>query len=103
MRKLTTILSTLVLATLHGCVVVPTSDSEHVAKCEISSDRKTLRVIDVAKETNSYYSIEGLLLTPIIYPTTALISGIYVGVNNIYNLGEEKVVCKKQLEQNTPS
>jgi len=78
---------------LIGCVVVPTNQTFQETKCEISSDKKTLRVLDIAKETNTYYSIGGLVATPILVPTTAMISGIYVAVNNVYHKGEEKIVC----------
>ena len=74
---------------LSGCVVVPATDTAKVNKCEISSDRKTLKVIDVAEDTNTFYSISGLIL----YPISGIVSGTYVAVNNIYHLGEEKLVC----------
>jgi hypothetical protein len=74
---------------LSACVVVPTVDTGHVNKCEISSDRKILKIVDVAKQTNTYYSISGLLLVPI----TGVISGVYVAVNNVYHLGEEQIIC----------
>lgn len=73
----------------NGCVVLPVDDHSHINKCEISSDRKILKVVDVAKDINSFYSISGVILLPI----TGAISGIYVGVNNVYNLGEEKLTC----------
>ena len=79
----------LTLAILSGCVVVPTKDLSVVNKCEISSDRKTLKIINGFKDTNTYYSISGLLLVPI----SGAVSGAYVAINNIYNLGEEKIVC----------
>jgi hypothetical protein len=75
---------------LSGCIIVPKNDSTRHNKCEISSDRKTLKVIDLAKETNSYYSISGLFL----FPVTGIISGTFVAVNNIYHLGEETIVCE---------
>lgn len=84
--KFTTLLITLFLS---GCVVLPIDDHSYINKCEISSDRKILKVVDAAKDTNSYYSISGVVLLPI----TGVISGIYVGVNNIYHLGEEKFIC----------
>jgi hypothetical protein len=74
---------------LSGCVVLPIDDYSYVNKCEISSDRKTLKVVDVAKDTHIFYSISGAILLPI----TGVISGIYVGVNNVYHLGEEKFTC----------
>lgn len=81
------------LSFLAGCVVVPVNDESFVAQCAISSNRKTLRVMDVAKETNSYYSLEGTLATPIVFPTSAIISGIYVAVNNIYTIGDQTLRC----------
>jgi site-specific recombinase len=75
-----------------SCVVVPTVDHAYFNRCEISSDRKTLKVIDAAKGTNSYYSISGLIL----YPISGIVSGIYVAVNNVYHYGEEKIVCRSE-------
>ena len=74
-----------------GCIVVPEEDTSHVHKCEISSDHKTLRVVDLAKETNSYYSVFGTGL--VLVPLTYAVSGTYVAINNVYHLGEEKFVC----------
>ncbi|BFM07813.1 hypothetical protein [Halioxenophilus aromaticivorans] len=75
-----------------SCVVVPTTDTEYVAKCEISTDRKTLRIVDLFKETNSYYNITtGLILVPI----SGIVSGAYVAVHNTYRLGKETIVCGK--------
>jgi hypothetical protein len=74
---------------ISGCVVVPVDDNSYVNKCEISSDRKTLKVINAAEGSNSFYSITDVLLLPV----TGVIAGIYVGVNNIYHLGEEKITC----------
>lgn len=75
---------------LSGCILVPGKDKSHTNKCEISSDRKTLKVMDLAKGTNSYYSISGLFL----FPLSAAVSGTYVAVNNIYHFGEETIVCE---------
>jgi hypothetical protein len=79
----------ILLIFLSGCIVVPDKDKTHTNKCEISSDKKTLRIVDVAKGTNSYYSIESFWLLPL----TGVVSGTYVAVNNIYHLGEETIVC----------
>jgi hypothetical protein len=56
-------------------------------------DQKTLRIVDIAAETDTYYSVTGILLSPILIPATALLSGTYVAVNNTYHLGEEQLVC----------
>jgi len=77
------------LILMTGCIVVPTDDLSAVNKCEISSDRKTLKVINGFEDTNTYYSISGLILLPI----TGVVSGVYVAINNIYHIGEEVVVC----------
>lgn len=79
---------------LSACIVVPTNKTR-THTCEISSDLKTLKIVDVAKETNTYYDISGILLTPILLPTSALLSGSYVLVNNIYYLGEKRIKCGK--------
>lgn len=79
-----------------ACIVVPTKDLSAVNRCEISSDRKTLKVINGFKDTNTYYSISGLILLPI----TGAVSGVYVAINNVYHIGEEAIVCgsgKKSL------
>jgi len=75
--KWLTLLSAILLT---SCVVVPTVDNTHTKRCEISSDRKTLKVVDLADETNSFYSISGLVL----YPITGVVAGAYVAVNNVY-------------------
>ena len=72
-----------------GCVVMPVTDHTYENRCEISSDRKTLKIVDAAKGTNSYYSISGILLLPI----TGVVSGVFVAVNNVYHLGEETIMC----------
>ena len=83
------VLILMLIALLPACVVVPETDRTHVSKCEISSDRKTLRMLDLSKETNSYYSLSGAFLVPV----SGVVSGVYVAVNNIYYLGKEKIVC----------
>ena len=68
---------------------MPTTDLSAVNRCEISSDRKTLKMINGFEGTNTYYSVSGLILVPI----TGVVSGVYVVINNIYHIGEETVVC----------
>ena len=79
----------LALLLMSGCVVVPTKDLSAVNKCEISSDRKTLKIINGFEDTQTYYSISGFILLPI----TGVVSGVYVAINNIYHLGEEVFFC----------
>ena len=79
---------------LNGCITVPVKSSEQNKVCELSSDKKTLKVIDVAKETNTFYNVSGIILSPILVPTAAIISGTFVFINNIYHYGEGKIVCE---------
>ena len=83
------ILLTLSIALLSGCIVVPEIDTAKVNKCEISSDRKTLKVINGFEDANIFYSISGLAL----FPISGIVSGSYVAINNVYHLGEETFVC----------
>jgi hypothetical protein len=41
------------------------------------------------EDTNTFYSISGLVLIPL----SGIVSGTYVAINNVYHLGEEKIVC----------
>jgi len=78
---------------ISSCVAVPVTDISYVGRCGVSPDQKTLKIIDVAKATNSYYSISGYLLTPILLPTSVIISGTYVLTNNAYYYGKNVVQC----------
>ena len=74
---------------------MPKIDSHHLGKCGYSNDHMVLRIANVAEETNSYYSISGIFLTPILIPVTALVSGTYVLINNAYYSVDEIVNCQK--------
>jgi len=76
-----------------SCVAVPVTDVSYVGRCGVSPNQKTLKIIDVAKATHSYYSISGYLLTPILLPTSVVISGSYVLTNNAYYYGKDIVQC----------
>ena len=90
-KRASTLFVTLTL--LSACVVLPVKDKSYNARCELSSDRKTLKVFNIAEETNSYYSIEGYMLSPISLPTTFILSATYMVVNNVYHDQEKKIVC----------
>ena len=55
----------------------------------VSCQVKTLKVINGFEDTNTFYSISGLVLLPI----SGVVSGTYVAINNVYHLGEETLVC----------
>lgn len=84
-----------VALSLTSCIVVPVAAQKKEGVCGISEDRQTLRVMDFAKDTQSFYSLQGMMVTPITLPTSAIVSGVYVGVYNTYKLGETLLVCKK--------
>jgi hypothetical protein len=52
-------------------------------RCELSSDKKVLKIVDVAKATNTFCSISGVVLSPILIPLSGVLSGSYTLVNNI--------------------
>lgn len=83
------------IALLSGCVAVPVEDYGYIDKCETSSKRKELVVVDVVEETNSYFSISSFLMSPITVSVTGILSGSYVVVNNTYHFGEELVRCEE--------
>jgi hypothetical protein len=87
------LMALLVSFSLTGCITVAVPADHQAKRCEISTDRMTLKIIDLAKATNSYYTTEGYLVSPILVPTTAMISGAYVLVHNTYFYGKEKIVC----------
>jgi hypothetical protein len=87
----TILVNFLFVVSFSACIVVPINDLSSVNKCEISSDRKTLKIINGFEDTNTYYSISGLILVPI----SGVVSGAYVAINNIYRIGEEAIVCGK--------
>ncbi|TRX57004.1 hypothetical protein [Thalassomonas sp. M1454] len=79
---------------LAGCVAVPTKDESHTHKCYLSSDKKTLKVVDLNGEgSGNYYSVSGVVLSPITMLVSGVVSGVYVVVHNTYHLGEETFVC----------
>jgi TATA-box binding protein (TBP) (component of TFIID and TFIIIB) len=89
-------LSVAVLIAIHlaGCVVVPETKSENNYHCEISSDKKTLKIVNLADKTNSFFTIENMVMSPITVLTTGIVSASYVAVNNIYYLGEKEIKCR---------
>ncbi|WNC70694.1 hypothetical protein RGQ13_11190 [Thalassotalea psychrophila] len=84
----------LITVAVYGCVVLPVKDEGHTQRCYISSDKKTLKVVNLNGEgSGNYYSISGILVSPITMLASGVVSGAYVLTNNTYHLGEEKLVC----------
>ena len=92
-KRLIVLLIALMAAVVSGCVVVPTTDSSYVSPCQTLSNRMALMPINVASATGSHDSSTGMG-SPLLLPATALVSGAVVGVNNLYNMGVERISCK---------
>lgn len=78
---------------ISGCVTIPVEVAGYQPKCDIPTSRKELKLINVAKETNTFYSITSLVSSPILIPTTALLSGSYIIINNTYYFSKEHFMC----------
>lgn len=89
----------LVTLGLTGCVVLPVEDNSYSKQCGLSSNKKVLKIVDFAKDTDSYYTISGYVLTPIILPSSAIISGTYVAVNNTFYVDDKKIECAKSVTE----
>ena len=76
-----------------GCVVIPEKDYSLKYKCALSTDKKVLKVVNLIDGDTSFYEWNDELLAIITIPTSAVISGSYVLVNNIYHIGEKKLRC----------
>ncbi|SEL20878.1 hypothetical protein SAMN05216262_10791 [Colwellia chukchiensis] len=85
----------LVLAILitPACVVLPEVKENQHYQCGLSSDKKTLKVVNLMAGDTSFYQWHDELLSLITLPSTAVISSTYVAVNNIYHLGEKVIKC----------
>ena len=80
------------LACLQGCITAPIPSTDYRSECDIATQRLQLKIIDVAKGTNSD-SVEGYLISPVLVPLTAIPSAVIVLINNIVNFAEEKIRC----------
>ncbi|WP_448566672.1 hypothetical protein [Thalassotalea ganghwensis] len=90
----TTLLFTLATMT-SGCMVVPEVDHSAQYRCELSSDKKYLKVVNLLENDTSFYRWNDEVLSIITIPTSAIVSSVYVAVNNIYHVGEKTIKCGK--------
>ncbi len=80
------------LALSGGCAVVPYPNELYASPCPTTSQRQTLRMVNVLEESRT----DGLglwLASPVVVPVTAVVSGVYVAANNTYNAAEERLKC----------
>lgn len=97
-KGLRTYLAGLAGIALSGCVAVPYPDDFSASACDTATSRKTLRVVNITSETNTD-SVEGIVLSPILVPVTAVFSGAYVVANNALHFGEEALRCRPAVAQ----
>lgn len=78
---------------ISGCVVVPELDDSPTHQCGLSTDKKTLKIVNLLDGDTSFYQWNDELLAIITLPTSAIVSGAYVAVNNVYHIGEKAIKC----------
>lgn len=76
-----------------GCVVVPEKDYSQEYECGLSTEMKTLRLVNLTDGSTSFYEWNDEMLAPLTVPVSAVISASYVLVNNVYHLGEKQIKC----------
>ena len=76
-----------------GCVVVPEVDNSQQYQCGLSTDKKTLKVVNLMKGDTSFYKWNDEFLSIITMPSSAVVSSVYVAVNNVYHFGEKQIKC----------
>lgn len=86
----------LISSALLGCVVMPEVDRSEKYSCALSSDKKYLKVANLMDGDTSFYEWQDEMLSIITFPTTAIISTVYVAVNNVYHIGEKQIKCGKK-------
>lgn len=89
-NKLLFCLTALVIS---GCVVVPETAPVSQYQCGLSTDKKTLKVVNLMDGDTTFYAWSDEMLSALTMPTTAIINGVYVAVNNVYHYGEKIIKC----------
>lgn len=84
-----------VVLSMCGCVVLPEVDDSQKYQCELSTDKKVLKLVNLTDGDTSFYRWNDEMLAIITIPTSAVISATYVLVNNIYHIGEKSIKCDK--------
>jgi len=89
------IVSLLFLLACTGCVVIPVNDNTQKYHCGLSTDKKTLKVVNLNDDGTTFYEWQDEFFAIISLPTSAIVSGTYILVNNIYHIGEKQIKCGK--------
>lgn len=86
-------ISIVLLVCLSGCMVLPVSDPQQSYQCALSTDKKYLKLVNLFDGDTSFYAWEDEMASIITVPTTAVLSAIYVSVNNVIHIGEKSIRC----------
>ena len=76
-----------------SCMVVPQSSLDKRAECALSTDKKHLKVVNLLDGDTTFYAWEDEMLSIVTMPSSAIISSVYVAVNNVYHFGEKQIKC----------
>lgn len=87
------IFTLLVALNITSCVVVPEKVDSQKYNCGLSTDMKVLKLVNLTDGDTSFYEWSDEMFAIISIPTSAIISGTYVLVNNIYHIGEKTIKC----------
>jgi len=83
----------LLILSCTSCVVLPEKDHTQKYQCALSTDMKVLKLVNLTDGDTSFYEWNDEMLAIITIPTSAIVSGAYVLVNNIYHIGEKQIKC----------
>lgn len=76
-----------------SCMVVPQSSIDQQPECALSTDKKYLKVVNLLDGDTTFYAWEDEMLSVVTMPSSAIISSVYVAVNNVYHFGENQIKC----------
>jgi uncharacterized membrane-anchored protein len=88
------IIALLLILSCTSCVVVPEKVHNQKYQCALSTDMKVLKLVNLTDGDTSFYKWNDEILAIITIPTSAIVSGSYVLVNNIYHIGEKQIKCR---------
>ena len=82
-----------IMAILSGCIVIPKNIENQNVNCALSTDKKTLKVVNLLDGDMTFYAWEDEMFSIITMPGSAIFSSVYVAVNNVYHVGEKRIKC----------
>jgi len=83
----------LIMTILSSCIVVPESVENQNLECALSTNKKTLKVVNLLDGDETFYAWEDEIFSVITMPGSAILSSVFVAVNNVYHIGEKQIKC----------